>query len=336
MIKRFRSFEIKDAAKGEVSAVFSTFNVVDLDGDVTLPDAFENGADVVISAYGHRSHAGALPVGRGTIRTTKTEAIMDGRFFLETADGRDTFTVVRELGPLQEWSYSLHDVEAESGEFEGAKVRFLKKIRVKETSPVLLGAGINTRTVGVKGSKAWAEMAGSYEEKIEALRAAVEADLMPDDLAEDEYAYVSIQGTFTDRVVATLRRTGVEPVTYQYSWTMSADGAVGVSDRIEVELSVVTTEKDQRFADHSARVLAGVEALHDRADALAALRVKEGRVLSTANRDRLKGLAEALRVAASGLDEMLAATEPPKQGDLARQLALYQRSLAQMRSSRWV
>lgn len=153
MQKHLRGVEVKDADKGEVSAVFSTYNVVDKDGDVTLPGAIANGTEVVISAYGHGSWDGLLPVGKGVIRTTEKEAILHGQFFMSTAAGKETFATVKALGPLAEWSYSLQDVTAKTGEFEGQPVRFLEKIAsIKEVSPVLEGAGINTRTLDVKGT----------------------------------------------------------------------------------------------------------------------------------------------------------------------------------------
>lgn len=145
-------FEVKNAAKGEVEAVFATFDAIDHDGDVTVRGAFTDGAPVRISAYGHQSWKGALPVGRGTIHETTDGAVLRGRFFLDTSAGRDTFTVIRELGELQEWSYSLDDVKARQGEFDGRKVRFLERIHVDEVSPVLKGAGVNTRTLAMKNA----------------------------------------------------------------------------------------------------------------------------------------------------------------------------------------
>jgi len=141
---------VKDAAKGEVTAVFATLNSIDSDGDVTLPSAFEEGCPVRISAYGHQSWQGALPVGKGTIRTVGNEAILDGQFFMNTAHGRDTFEVVKELGSQQEWSYGYDPVEFHFGEFEGKQVRFLAKQKVHEVSPVLLGAGVGTRVLAAK------------------------------------------------------------------------------------------------------------------------------------------------------------------------------------------
>ena len=152
--KLFTGFEVKDAEKGEVSAVFSTFNVKDKDGDVTLPDAFKSGADVVISAYGHKSWDGVLPVGVGTITATKTEAILTGQFFLDTESGRDTFTAVKRLAEkgLGEWSYGYAPTKYSFGEHEGERVRFLEELDVTEVSPVLMGAGVNTRTLAAKSA----------------------------------------------------------------------------------------------------------------------------------------------------------------------------------------
>lgn len=149
--KQLSRVEIKSAAKGQVSAVFSTFNVIDHDGDVTLPGAFTDGAEVLISAYGHKTWEGSLPVGKGTIRTTDTEAILDGQFFMDTTAGRDTFEVVKQVGSKQQWSYGYDTIEAEPGVKDGRDVQFLKRLEVHETSPVILGAGINTRTLATKG-----------------------------------------------------------------------------------------------------------------------------------------------------------------------------------------
>jgi hypothetical protein len=152
--KHLKGVQIKDASKGTVSAVFSTFNVIDSDNDVTLPDAFTDGAEVAISAYGHTSWGGALPAGKGVIRTTKSEAILEGQFFLDTTHGADTFKVVKAMGARQQWSYGFDIVDGAPGTFDGKDVQFLRKLDVHEVSPVLVGAGVNTRTLAAKGRKA--------------------------------------------------------------------------------------------------------------------------------------------------------------------------------------
>lgn len=160
MHKTFTDVRVKDADKGLVEAVFSTFGVLDSDGDITLPGAIEDGAEVVISAYGHRSHWGSLPVGKGRIRTTDTEAILEGQFFLDTTAGRETFEVVKELvdDRLGEWSWSLHDVKSHRGDLNGRSVNFIDSVRIKEVSPVLIGASIGTRTLSAKARAALDEL----------------------------------------------------------------------------------------------------------------------------------------------------------------------------------
>lgn len=151
--KNFR-VEVKDESKGQVRAVFSTFNVVDADQDVTRPGAFTDGTEVVISAYGHTSWGGALPVGKGVIKTTAKTAVLEGQFIMSTTHGKDAFETVKELGGLGQWSYGYDAEEYSFGEHNGQKVRFLDKLKVHEVSPVLVGAGVGTRTLAAKSGDA--------------------------------------------------------------------------------------------------------------------------------------------------------------------------------------
>lgn len=148
--KQCAHVEFKNVDKGEIEAVFSRFNVIDADGDVTLPGAFEDGASVRISAYGHGSWHGELPVGRGKIHTTDDMAILKGQFFLSTLRGRETFQTIKEMDDLQEWSYGYDVVKSDPGTWDEQDVRFLKRLKVHEISPVLLGAGVGTRTLSIK------------------------------------------------------------------------------------------------------------------------------------------------------------------------------------------
>jgi hypothetical protein len=145
--------EIKSESKGEVSAVFSTFNVIDSDNDVTFPGAFTDGEEVVISGYGHSIWKGDPPVGEGTIRSTRTEAILDGRFFMDTTAGREMFATVKAMKGRQRWSYG-YDVlhKPETVTFQGRKANALRKLKVYEVSPVFRSAGVNTRTLAVKSA----------------------------------------------------------------------------------------------------------------------------------------------------------------------------------------
>lgn len=147
--KNLKDFKIKE--NGSVEAVFATLNVRDHDGDVTLPGAFEQSRPVTISPYNHGSIiGGALPAGKAVISADDSEARLKGSFFMNTTQGRDTFEVVKEMGPDQQWSYGFDVLDAIAGEKDGQPVQFLRKLDVYEVSPVIRGAGINTRTTAVK------------------------------------------------------------------------------------------------------------------------------------------------------------------------------------------
>lgn len=150
-------FSVKDADKGLVEAVFSRFNVIDYDYDFTLPGAFEDGTKVLISAYGHKSWMGAKPVGTGTIHSDEEKAWLEGQFFLDTIDGLDTFKTIKGTGDLQEWSYGYEVLE--TGEVteemrQRGVWRVIKKARVYEVCPVMIGSGVDTETVDIKSREA--------------------------------------------------------------------------------------------------------------------------------------------------------------------------------------
>lgn len=167
--KSLARVEIKDAEKGEVEAVFATLEVVDKDNDITRKGAFESGAEVVISAYNHKTWEGALPVGKGVIHEVGDQVVMKGQFFMNTTHGRDHFEVVKALGAKQEWSYGFNVDDSEQGEHEGKAVRVLKRMTVHEVSPVLRGAGVGTRTTYAKSLKDEVGLA------VDAVKAAVES-----------------------------------------------------------------------------------------------------------------------------------------------------------------
>jgi hypothetical protein len=79
---------IKSADQGVALIRFSTPDGVtpDKEGDVTGPNAFTEGAQCVVSPFGHRSITdGAIPAGRATIHRNGTA---DLEFFLDTEVGR--------------------------------------------------------------------------------------------------------------------------------------------------------------------------------------------------------------------------------------------------------
>ncbi len=347
--KALTGVEIKDADKGQVQAVFSTFDVIDADGDVTDANAFEDGAPVRISAYGHASWIGALPVGRGVIRASEKQAVLEGQFFLGTTHGRDTFETIKEMDDLQEWSYGYDVLEAGEGDFEEQQVRFLRKLKVHEVSPVLLGAGVDTRTLAVKGAKVAIPPHSSETTDAEWDAAAVVAALPSEEAAlRAVHAWVDAEGDPDAKQ------------SYKFPHHMSAGGLANMraciagiaalnggrggadipaQDRAGVWRHLARHMRDGdmeppelraralSFPDEAAHVLGGVQALVYRVDGWGRdSDGKEGRVLSAANRERLSSLLSALGEAAQALETLLAESDPAKHRTaLLREIARYER-----------
>ena len=147
-IIKAREFKLED--EGKIKLIFGTMNVIDHDGDVTIPGAIGSPQKVRISAYNHSSWNSTLPVGKGIVYESGEDMVFEGSFFLNTQLGKDTYETIKSMDDLQEYSYGFDITEAGFGEFENQSVRFLKGLKIYEVSPVLLGAGIGTRTLDIK------------------------------------------------------------------------------------------------------------------------------------------------------------------------------------------
>jgi HK97 family phage prohead protease len=309
------------AEEGAVIAVFSTFNVIDKDGDVTLPGAFEDGAPVRISAWGH-SWAD-LPVGRGAIKAEPERALLEGQFFMDTAHGLDTYRTIKGLADLQEWSYGYDVLESDEGAFNGQQVRFLKKLRVHEVSPVMLGAGVDTGTVDVKAEmKPWEETENEIQHRVRD----------PGDFEPDSFRRITIKKD-KPRIFAIIGKLkGEDTTTIQAlrfpkddGWTV-ADAKKWVADHPDVGKGL----SYEYQAEIAAASLADVTAFIARTRSLADLRAKEGRVLSAANRDRLAALTSAMRESLAEVEQLLAETDPGKASAVLQEYIRYQRTVAEL------
>jgi hypothetical protein len=138
--------------KGSVSALIATFGVKDLDGDVAYASAFTNGAEVILSGWNHSSMpvGGPPPVGKGRLRVTSSELIMDGSLFLQTRAGREIYEVLKELGESQQWSYGYAVQKQRPYTLNGESCNLLEEVFVWEASPVGRAAGVHTRTLDIK------------------------------------------------------------------------------------------------------------------------------------------------------------------------------------------
>lgn len=197
-VKAISDFEVKDAERGEVTAVVSMLNVVDRDRDVILPGAITDGASVKMSAFDHDIFTKRMPpVGRGVIKVEGDRVVFHGKYFMSTERGRDAFETVKALGPESEWSIGWPNSTLKTATMtdewraKGAR-RVISGIVVMEVSPVMLGANQFTRTVATKSAEdeaaAAAEkaeqdrLAAAEQERIAAEQAAAAAEQRKQDI----------------------------------------------------------------------------------------------------------------------------------------------------------
>ncbi len=202
---------LKADDSGNGTALISTLNVVDSDGDVTLPGAFGTQHAKMVPAHDWQH----VPIGKARIHEDGDKVLADFNLNLEIASARDWHAALKhDLAtdpPLQEWSYGFGIEKASFGDFEGQEVRFLEKLKVREISPVLVGAGVGTHTVAVKNADPQslkladhiADAMKSVEEvvsrcqKIQIARKADGRDLSPDRYAELENMDTALEAVDT-------------------------------------------------------------------------------------------------------------------------------------------
>jgi HK97 family phage prohead protease len=171
--------ELKADAAGHIDAVFSTFGVVDSDGDILVREAFTDGQEAPLVW----SHDWSRPVGKGVIRTDEKRAIFSGDFFMDTTDGADAYRTVKAMGSLQEFSWGFRILDAEPGDKDGMPVRYITKAELFEVSPVLVGANRETYTLAIKSADLKRHLSRQHMDRIIAV--ILEA-LNADEVVEDE------------------------------------------------------------------------------------------------------------------------------------------------------
>jgi len=231
--------------EGEILVAFAETDAVDREQDYTFPGAFPSKA-MPISHFNHGSwpERGGYPTtGRVDISEQEKKAIAKGTFFMDTTHGRDAYHTVKGMAELQEWSYGYSVLEKAAPPAGVKARRGLKSVNPYELSPVLIGAGANTRTLDIKSL----------------LSADLEA------LGDDEEFITLLKGG----PLASLP-----------------------------------------FAEMSSRVLRDVEDFAARAGAIASMRVKEGRAISTARMETLRQHRQALADAVAAIDQMVADATP--------------------------
>ena len=162
--RRAIGLELRDDSDdtGSVTARFATLEVPDSYDTIMARGAFGE-QKVLLSGYNHAAWGtagffgggvpGDAPVGRGSIREDGNEAIFEGEFWLDTDPGRNTYIAIKRAAELQEWSFGFFVLDEEVEERDGEEYERYTKIDVREVSPVIVGGGVNTGTIDIRGGE---------------------------------------------------------------------------------------------------------------------------------------------------------------------------------------
>lgn len=145
------TMSIKAVGEGKATVVFATMEAWDKDGEWTEQGAF--GEQIAKIAGAHDWRVPGL--GKATIRESGNDAIAELEFNLDIHAAKDWFTALKyefDNRIPSEFSYGFDVTAEEYGERDGRKGRILKALKVHEVSPVMIGAGVNTRTLAAKGA----------------------------------------------------------------------------------------------------------------------------------------------------------------------------------------
>ena len=150
--KTFRA-ELKQVnASGTFEAVVATLGVVDHDGDIIEPGALAGKVAAIVPA--HQQHT--VPLGKVKIEERGSEVIAMGTLNLTIPAAKDWHEALKfDLAnppAVQEWSWGYVPIDAKDDIVNGETIRRLMNVDLMEVSPVLRGASIGTRTLGVKAN----------------------------------------------------------------------------------------------------------------------------------------------------------------------------------------
>jgi HK97 family phage prohead protease len=173
------------------------------------------------------------------------------------------------------------------------------------------------KAAGVGPAKAYPHLSGSYEERQAALRGALTDALVPRSEDDEVRCGLTIDGTWPDRVVATVHDWRADDSqTYEVSYTFAPDGSIVLGEAQQVALSVSVVDDDGQEIDVPigdllplSEMVESVSAAVKRArsagtEAKDGQERKAGRVLSGANAQRLRAAVENLItvLAAAGIE----------------------------------
>jgi HK97 family phage prohead protease len=273
-----------------IEAVFSLFETIDSDNDVTKANALRSGytGNKVPLVW---NHDWSKVIGRGVIETDNQKAVFKG-YFLNTEAGKEAYETVKAMQDMQQFSYGFQVMKSTKGTHIDSKgeevpVRVLEDVKVWEVSPVLVGAQQNSFVQALKsGLQTFDDVDTEFEE-------------VKQDEEESKYG----------------------KCTYEQDGNCAKEKDLNISSETDASVSK-SSQQGMRLGDHAVTSLEELKAFTERIEDLALLRNSEKKTLSSKSTELIAKYLQGISSIYNRLDDALAGYgyDPVKDDELFLQV----------------
>lgn len=157
---RVKAGEQDGLQPGQFEAIVSVFGNVDSYGDVVMPGAFaddllawEKSGNPIPVLWSHLSHDPDYHIGHVVEAKETAEGLwVRGQLDLDAPKANQVYRLLKGRRVTQ-FSFAYDILDAAYAERDGEKVYELRKLKVYEVGPTLIGANQETRLIGVKAGQ---------------------------------------------------------------------------------------------------------------------------------------------------------------------------------------
>ena len=273
-----------------IEAVFSLFDTIDSDNDVTKANSLRSGytGNKVPLVW---NHDWSKVIGRGIIETDNQKAVFKG-YFLNTEAGKEAYETVKAMQDMQQFSYGFQVMKSTKGTHIDSKgeevpVRVLEDVKVWEVSPVLVGAQQNSFVQALKsGLQTFDDVDTEFEE-------------VKQDEEESKYG----------------------KCTYGKDGNCAKEKDLNISSETDASVSK-SSQQGMRLGDHAVTSLEELKAFTERIEDLALLRNSEKKTLSSKSTELIAKYLQGVSSIYNRLDDALAGYgyDPVKDDELFLQV----------------
>jgi len=254
-----------------IEAVFSLFDTIDSDNDVTKANSLRSGytGNKVPLVW---NHDWSKVIGRGIIETDNQKAVFKG-YFLNTEAGKEAYETVKAMQDMQQFSYGFQVLKSSKGTHIDSKgeevpVRMLEDVKVWEVSPVLVGSQQNSFVQALKsGLQTYDDVDTEFEE-----------------VKEEESKYGKC--------------------TYEKDGKCAKEKDLKISSATDASIS--SSQQGMRLGEHAVASLEELKAFTERIEDLALLRNSEKKTLSSKSTEMVAKYLQGVTSIYNRLDDALA------------------------------